>query len=76
MKSFENYKVYNVIPKSASQIQMLNDLRKLGYDFWTDTLTVGSDARIMVAPSQDGEFIQYTQAIGVNANATVNNVQE
>nr|USU81833.1 M14 metal carboxypeptidase 2 [Antheraea pernyi] len=76
MKSFENYKVYNVVPKSESQVHMLNNLRKQGYDFWTDVLTVGSDARIMVAPAQDGVFVEYTKAIGVNANITINNVQE
>nr|UPI76679.1 M14 metal carboxypeptidase 2 [Antheraea yamamai] len=75
MKSFENYKVYNVVPKSESQVHMLNNLRNQGYDFWTDVLTVGSDARIMVAPAQDGVFVEYTKAIGVNANITINNVQ-
>lgn len=73
-KSYEGYKVYNVIPTSEAQVQMLNDLRK-EYEFWTDYLSVGNDARIMVLPDQEGEFVTYAKAAGLNANLSIANVQ-
>lgn len=73
-KSYEGYKVYNVIPTSEAQVQMLNDLRKQ-YEFWTEYLSVGNDARIMVSPAQDEEFVAYTTTAKLDVNLSINNVQ-
>lgn len=75
-KSYENYKVYSVVPKSEEHVQMLNDLRKSGYDFWTDVFTVGNDVRIMVEPTKDNEFVDYAKTVGFDAVLRVPNVQE
>ncbi|XP_028167851.1 zinc carboxypeptidase-like [Ostrinia furnacalis] len=76
VNSYENYKVYKVVPNSVEQVQILVDLRKEGYDFWTDVFDVGSDVRIMVSPSQDEEFSQYITKVRLNAVVAIANVQE
>lgn len=74
-KSYENYKVYNVRLNTEAQVQRIEDLKKEGYEIWTDHLMVGEDARIMVAPEQNEEFVKYTSAAGLNSTLTVKNVQ-
>ncbi|XP_028031427.1 zinc carboxypeptidase-like [Bombyx mandarina] len=74
-RSYENYKVYNVVPTSEIHIQMLGDLKKAGYDFWTDILTIGGNARVMVAPEQEQEFVNYAHSVGLKPNVTISNVQ-
>ncbi|CAG9789475.1 unnamed protein product [Diatraea saccharalis] len=76
-KSYENFKVYKVIPKSDVQIQILTDLRKNGsYDFWTDILTVNNEVRILVSPDQEVEFVKYLKSVDLTAEISIKNVQE
>ncbi|KAM3960500.1 uncharacterized protein ACR2FA_005409 [Aphomia sociella] len=75
-KSYNNYKVYNVIPKSEVQVQYLTDLRKEGYDFWTDVIDINKEVRIMVSPEQADEFVKYSTSVGMEAELSINNVQE
>lgn len=75
VKSYTNFKVYNVIPKSEVQVQMLEDLKKEGYEFWTEYLTVGNDARVMVSPEKNAEFVKYASNAGLNATVSIANVQ-
>lgn len=74
--SYSNYKVYNVVPRSNEQVQLLVDLKKQEYDFWTDVFDVGSDVRIMVSPDQDAEFAHYIESVGFNVSVAISNVQE
>ncbi|XP_045502735.1 zinc carboxypeptidase-like [Colias croceus] len=74
-KSYENYKVYKVIPSSEMHLQMLSNLRKDGYDFWTDVPKIGENVRIMVSPLQDEEFIKYVKSVGLNPELAIPNVQ-
>lgn len=76
MKSYENYKVYNIVPNNENQVQILTDLKKDGYDFWSDVVTVDNDVRIMVPPHKDEEFVKYVQSVGLNADLRITNVQE
>lgn len=74
-KSYDNFKVYSIIPKSETQLQMLEDLKKEGYEFWTEYLTVGNDARLMVSPAKNEEFVKYASSAGLNATVAITNVQ-
>ncbi|XP_047994434.1 uncharacterized protein LOC125232718 [Leguminivora glycinivorella] len=76
MVNYENYKVYNVMPKSEAEVQMVNDLKKDGYEFWTEIFEVGSEVRIMVAPDQDEEFSSYVKSVNLDAIVSIANVQE
>ncbi|CAK1583875.1 unnamed protein product [Parnassius mnemosyne] len=75
-KGYENYKVYDVIPKTDVQVQILHDLKKQGYDYWTDVFTVNSHVRVMVSPLKDEEFVQYCRNVGLNPVISINNVQK
>lgn len=76
MVSYENYKVYNIVPKSEAEVQILTDLRKEGYEFWTEIFEVGNDVRIMVAPAEDEEFSNYVKSVKLDAVVSITNVQE
>ncbi|XP_053613736.1 zinc carboxypeptidase-like [Plodia interpunctella] len=75
-QTFNDYKVYKVVPKNEVQVQQLNDLKKDGYDFWTDIFEVDNDVRIMVSPAQEKVFVNYTRTVGMQPEITVANVQE
>uniref|UniRef100_A0A1E1VZW2 Zinc carboxypeptidase A 1 n=1 Tax=Pectinophora gossypiella TaxID=13191 RepID=A0A1E1VZW2_PECGO len=74
--SYENYKVYKVVPTSEQQVQILTDLRKSGFEFWNDIISVGSDARIMVPPENNEEFVKYSASVGLNVTLTISDVQK
>ncbi|XP_030028978.2 zinc carboxypeptidase-like [Manduca sexta] len=76
IKSYENYKVYNVYPKSELDVERLNGLKNEEYDFWTDVVTVGNPARIMVSPAQDASFVSYMRSVGLAANVSIPNVKK
>ncbi|KAJ2953493.1 hypothetical protein O0L34_g1091 [Tuta absoluta] len=75
-KSYANYKVYSVEPKTEEQVQNLRDLRKDGYEFWDDYFTVGSNIRVMVSPNKSEEFEQYTRSVRLSSTLKISNVQE
>lgn len=74
--SYDNYKVYDIVPTSEAQVQMLEDLKKEHYSFWNDFFAVGDAARVLVSPSQDEEFLKYAKTAGLDAKLTIKNVQE
>ncbi|CAH2044946.1 unnamed protein product, partial [Iphiclides podalirius] len=75
-KSYENYKVYDVVPKNDAQVQILHDLKKEGYDYWTDVFTVNSNVRIMVKPEKQNEFVNYLEKVGLNPSVSISNVKK
>ncbi|XP_059047429.1 uncharacterized protein LOC131842877 [Achroia grisella] len=74
-KSYENYKVYNVIPKTEVQVQYLIDLKKEKYDFWTDVINIDSNVRIMVSPEQAEELVEYSTSVGMAIELSISNIQ-
>ncbi|KAJ0173496.1 hypothetical protein K1T71_010645 [Dendrolimus kikuchii] len=76
MVSYDNYKVYSVVPSNEVQVQRLTDLMKEGYEFWSEVLVVGQDTRIMVSPEQEKDFVEYSKSIGMEALLKIANVQE
>ncbi|CAH0728592.1 unnamed protein product, partial [Brenthis ino] len=75
--SYENYKVYKVVPETAKQVQILTDLRKEPhYNFWTDIINIGEDVKIMVSPSQDEELAKYLRSVEMDPVLAISNVQD
>ncbi|CAH4038112.1 unnamed protein product [Pieris brassicae] len=74
-KSYENYKVYKAIPESDTQLKVLTDLKKSGFDLWTDVPKIGNDVRIMVSPSQENDFADYMKSVGLDIAVAITNVQ-
>ncbi|XP_045486057.1 zinc carboxypeptidase A 1 [Pieris rapae] len=74
-KSYENYKVYKVIPESDTQLQILTDLKKSGFDIWTEVPMIGKDVRILVSPAQENDFVDYMKGVGLGIEVAIKNVQ-
>ncbi|XP_023950749.2 zinc carboxypeptidase-like [Bicyclus anynana] len=75
-KSYENYRVYKIIPKTKEHVDILTDLRKGEYYFWSDVIKIASDVRIMVPPDKVAVFVKYTTSVGLEPVLTISNVQE
>ncbi|VVC97745.1 unnamed protein product [Leptidea sinapis] len=75
VKTYESYKVYSVIPINEVHLQILTDLRKEGFEFWTEIVTKEKDVRIIVSPAQDYEFLDYMKNVGLNPVLSIPNVQ-
>lgn len=74
--SYENYKVYKVIPQNEGHVQKIEQLREQFYEFWTDVTKVGEYARIMVSPDKNEEFVTYIKNAGMAPVLSISNVQE
>lgn len=75
-KSYTNYKVYRVVPKTDEQWKFLKELQDQKFDFWTDKYVAGNDVRIMVAPEEDGDFNSLMKSVKLVPEVSVENVQE
>lgn len=74
--NYRHYKVYNVVPQSEEQVQILVDLSKQNvYDFWSDHMYVGAEVRIMVSPKKEMEFRSFVSQNGLDAEIGVTDVQ-
>lgn len=73
--AYDNFKVYKVLPKTEEHVHILSDLHK-EYEFWTNRIDIGKDARIMVPPNKDQKFREYISSIGIEPVLSVSNVQE
>lgn len=73
--SYDNYKVYKVLPHTKEHVHILSELNK-EYDFWSASIDIGKEARIMVPPSKDEEFKKYISDLGIQPILSISNVQE
>lgn len=75
--SYENFKVYNIVPKTDNEVQILMDVEKQQeYMFWSDIISLDSDVQIMVAPEKQSEFEKYFKDVNLSASVVIENVQE
>ncbi|CAH0594395.1 unnamed protein product [Chrysodeixis includens] len=75
--SYENYKVYKVVPGADNEVQILLDLQKnVDYMFLSDIVAKDSDVKIMVAPKDQEEFESYFKKVGIPTKVAIDNVQE
>ncbi|KAF5278941.1 hypothetical protein FQR65_LT15473 [Abscondita terminalis] len=55
--SYENYKVYNVTPKSEEEVNILRKLEEVGsYTFWNKVAGINASVNILVSSSDQNEF--------------------
>nr|UPI76680.1 M14 metal carboxypeptidase 3 [Antheraea yamamai] len=75
--SYRKYKVYKVIPETEKNVQILVDLQKNNhFTFWSDTIEIGSNVRIMITPEEQKEFEDYMNNVGMNFSIAINDVQD
>ncbi|XP_016838928.1 zinc carboxypeptidase-like [Nasonia vitripennis] len=75
--TFEDYKVFRVIPSSEEQLDLLKHLEGLneGFSFWAEPSRVFQPADVMVAPSQLDEFTKLMDASDILYETYVQDVQ-
>lgn len=75
-QKFINHKVYQIVPKSDKDVEVLNAMQEEGrWDFWSDVVAIGSDVRIRVEPDMQKEFEEYLNKVGVHNNVIIEDVQ-
>ncbi|KAJ8682086.1 hypothetical protein QAD02_017878 [Eretmocerus hayati] len=76
--SFENYKVFRIIPDDEDQVQLLRELEDTdqGFTYWRGPTRASQPVDVMVAPDQLDDFAALMNFTGINRYETfVSNVQ-
>ncbi|KAF2899310.1 hypothetical protein ILUMI_06866 [Ignelater luminosus] len=75
---FDNYQVYQIIPNTLEQVNILRELEEnsQGYDFWTDASKPGQPVDIMVPPHLKYNFLDFLNLQKLNAGVWIENVQK
>lgn len=74
-KSYRNYKVYKTVPVTEKEVELFTQLRRSGWYFWSDKISVGGDVRVMVAPERQKEFEDKLSSAGVSSHVVIQDVQ-
>ncbi|KOB74019.1 Zinc carboxypeptidase A 1, partial [Operophtera brumata] len=67
-KSYRKYKVYKTVPETEKEVELFIQLRRSGWYFWSDKISVGGDVRVMVAPEKQKEFEDKLSSSSVHSN--------
>ncbi|KAK2589253.1 hypothetical protein KPH14_007814 [Odynerus spinipes] len=74
--SYENYKVFRVLPLQESQLNVLRQIEDHdGFALWNGPSHVNMTVDVMVAPSKFGEFVDLMNLIGTPYASYIDNVQ-
>ncbi|XP_047994157.1 zinc carboxypeptidase-like isoform X2 [Leguminivora glycinivorella] len=75
-KSYEGYKVYKAVPKTADEVEGLIKLKISGVtEFWDDNIDVNQNVKIMVSPAHEAEFIEIIERDNIEATLVIDDVQ-
>merc|ERR1711976_913688 len=76
-KSYEGYKVIEVVPENEEQLQKLDKMKNnVHLDFWTEPRKIGLPVRIMVEPSVIGAMRSSLGSVDLRVTVVNHNVQE
>ncbi|XP_012226692.1 zinc carboxypeptidase-like isoform X2 [Linepithema humile] len=75
--TYENYKVFKIIPLRLNQFNLLRNMKGHGYLFWEEPTTIRRPVKLMVAPHQLPEFYRllYKEEY-LSYELLIDNVQE
>ncbi|KAJ8679304.1 hypothetical protein QAD02_015091 [Eretmocerus hayati] len=75
--SYDNYKVYRIIPTSGEQLAALKKLQDFNdnYSYWREPSIVNRSADLMVGPTKQSEFADLMNLVGIKYETYVDNVQ-
>ncbi|XP_063387059.1 zinc carboxypeptidase-like [Cydia fagiglandana] len=75
-KSYEGYKVYKVVPKTADEVESLLKVKISGVsEFWDESVDVNQIVKIMVSPAHEAEFIEILERDNIEATLVIDDVQ-
>ncbi|KAF5290651.1 hypothetical protein FQR65_LT01941 [Abscondita terminalis] len=72
---YDDYRVYRVLPKNLQQVNVLRDLDKQYFTFWTKPSHPNHNVDIMVEPNQIRNFEKTLKFLGLEENIMIENVQ-
>lgn len=75
-KSYRNYKVYKTVPESEKEVELFKELSRTGWHFWSDTISVDGDVRVMVAPERQKEYENVLAKAGISCHVIIQDVQK
>ncbi|KAL7306787.1 hypothetical protein TKK_0001149 [Trichogramma kaykai] len=75
--SFQNYKVFRVVPKSTDELELLKHLENYNgqYSYWSSPNKVGHAVDIMVSPQSQSDFVNLMSSSNVHYHTYIENVQ-
>lgn len=75
---FDNYSLYNVLPKNENEIKLLQELafNDVKYDFWTEPGASAKFVNIMVSPPQKDTLEGFLNHNGIDYRVAIKNIQE
>ncbi|XP_011690613.1 PREDICTED: zinc carboxypeptidase isoform X2 [Wasmannia auropunctata] len=76
--TFNNYKVFRIIPTTEAQVNKLHLLEAIpdGFSFWQEPSFVGRNVDLMVAPHKLPEFYEMMTQIGIPYQVFIEDVQK
>ncbi|XP_017787824.1 PREDICTED: zinc carboxypeptidase-like [Habropoda laboriosa] len=74
---YDNYKVFRIVPKTAEQLEVIEQLEESsdGFSFWKEPSTVENFVDVMVAPHNIPTFRDVMKTLEVPYDTYVNDVQ-
>lgn len=76
-KKYDGYKVYNVIPDTKVQVNILKDVENNGIgEFWMEPYNVKQAVKVMVAKEKQSYFIEQMQKAKIEAVEVINDLQK
>ncbi|XP_011632281.1 zinc carboxypeptidase-like [Pogonomyrmex barbatus] len=75
--TFNNYKVFRIIPTTQTQVNELRQLEEIldGFSFWEAPSFINKNVDLMVAPHKLPEFYEMMTRIGIPYQTYIENVQ-
>lgn len=75
---FDNYSLYNVIPKNEKDLKFLQELSRnnIEYDFWNEPVPSAEYVNIMTSPLQKNALEAYLNLYGIDYKVAMKNIQE
>ncbi|XP_043502401.1 zinc carboxypeptidase-like [Polistes fuscatus] len=74
--SFDNYKVFGVLPRTESQLEILRQIdNHNGFSLWNDPSMVNATIDVMVSPDKLVEFYELMDVLGTPYRKFIDDVQ-
>ncbi|XP_012226646.2 zinc carboxypeptidase [Linepithema humile] len=74
--TYENYKVFKIIPLSLNQFIFLRNMEEHGYFFWEEPISMKRPVKLMVAPHLLSEFHPLLKRENLSYELLIDDVQE
>ncbi|XP_075983101.1 zinc carboxypeptidase-like [Anticarsia gemmatalis] len=75
-KSYEGYRLYNVVPKDDAAVDILKDVQRRGLgEFWEDEFGVNHTVKVMVPPGKVADYNNYVKTGNIVSKEVIADIQ-